>query len=70
MDENELEEEDVEVVEEASVDELEDVRYVSDDLEEDKVDEFVKVRDKLLELEITANVVSICFLHSNRITHM
>ena len=35
-----------------------DVRYVSDDLEDEMDDEFVKECDKLLELEITECVVS------------
>lgn len=68
---NELED-DIEVIDDSSedVDELEDVRYVSGDLEEERDDEFVNVCDKLLELEITGKLVSTCFQRPTRLTHM
>lgn len=43
----------------------EDVRYVSDDLEE-RVDELAKLCDKLLELEITGSAISIQCVGSRR----
>lgn len=63
------EEEDVDEKRDEEEELEEDVRYVSDDLEEERLeerdDEFAKVCDKLLELEITGNMISICSIHSN-----
>jgi hypothetical protein len=43
---------------------------VRDDLEEDRDDEFVKVCDKLLELEMTGHLVSIYSRDPDRFTHL